>query len=254
LDLKEFDHSIADFDRHPWELARIEVVARLIKEFIPHRTSAVVLEIGCGDIFVLESLAEKFPLWSFVGTDIAFSESFLANYRHERIKVYKTSEEAMANITQHIDLVLLLDVIEHVPDDVRFLKSIADFHLVDPSTNFIITVPSFQWLFCSHDIFLQHYRRYSNNSLHALLQQVGMNVSSMGYFFASLLFTRMLRVSLENFKLIKPSQGLRNWRNTSLTPLLRFLLINDFKFSFAIKRLGIKIPGLSNYAICRRLE
>ncbi len=254
MDLKEFDHSIAESDRHPWELARIEVIARLIKEFVPHRSSALVLEIGCGDIFVLESLAEKFPQWSFVGTDIAFPDSFLDNYKHERIKVYKTSEEAMINIKQHIDLVLLLDVVEHVSDDVQFLREIIRFSHIDTLTNFIITVPSFQWLFCSHDTFLKHYRRYSNNSLHARLQQVGLNVTTMGYFFGSLLFTRMMRVGLEKFNLIKPSQGLRNWRYPRMSSLLRFVLIHDFKFTFAIKKLGIKIPGLSNYAVCRKLE
>jgi Methyltransferase domain len=254
LDLREFDHSIAESDRHPWELARIEVIARLIKEFIPHHRSALVLEIGCGDIFVLESLAEKFPHWSFVGTDIAFPDSFLDNYRHERIKVYKTSAEAMSNIKQHIDLVLLLDVVEHVSDDVQFLKEITHFNHIDALTNFIVTAPSFQWLFCSHDTFLQHYRRYSNNSLHALLQQVGLNVTTMGYFFGSLLVTRMLRVGLEKFNLIKPSQGLRNWRYPNIGSLLRFVLIQDFKFTSAIKKLGIKIPGLSNYAVCRKLE
>jgi hypothetical protein len=253
LDFKEFDHSIRT-ERHPWELARIEVIIRLIKEFVPHDKSLQVLEIGCGDIFVLESLAEKFPRWSFVGTDISFPDSFLSHYKHERIMIYKNSEEAVNNIKSHIDLVLLLDVIEHVPDDVQFVKDIMRFSHIDGQTDFIITVPSFQWLFCSHDTFLQHYRRYTNNSLLALFRDVGLKHLTIGYFFGSLLFTRMIRVGLEKFNLIKPSKGLSNWHYTNLSSMLHLILNYDFKLTFALKKFGVNIPGLSNYAICRKSE
>lgn len=254
MDLKEFDRSTVLSGRHPWELARVEVIIKLIMEFIPYQKSALVLEIGCGDVFVLESLAKEFPHWSFIGTDIAFPDSFLTNYRHNRINVYKNTGEAVNNIKQRIDLVLLLDVVEHAPDDVQFLKEIVHYNNIDDQTNFIVTVPSFQWLFCSHDTFLQHYRRYSNKSLRALLGEVGLKPSSIGYFFGALLFTRMLRVSLEKFNLIKPSQGLRNWRYPNMSSLLHLILIQDFKFTSAIKKLGIKVPGLSNYAVCRKSE
>jgi hypothetical protein len=254
LDFKEFHQSRISSDRHPWEQARVEVIIKLIMEFVPYHKPAHVLEIGCGDVFVLEALAKNFPHWSFVGTDVAFPDSFLTSYRHTRINVYKNSEEAINNIKQHIDLVLLLDVVEHSHDDLQFLKEIIHFNNIDNKTLFIVTVPSFQWLFCSHDAFLEHYRRYSNNSLSALFSQVGLKTIAIGYFFGSLLFPRMLRVSLEKFNLIKPSQGLRNWRYPSLTSLVRLILVQDFKFTSAIKKIGIKIPGLSNYAVCRKSE
>ncbi len=254
LDFKEFDQSSIPSDRHPWEQARVEVIIKLIMEFVPYHKPAHVLEIGCGDVFVLESLARKFPHWSFVGTDVAFPDTFLCRYRHARINLYKNSEEAINNIKQHIDLVLLLDVVEHSPDDVQFLKETIHFSNIDNKTLFIVTVPSFQWLFSSHDTFLEHYRRYSNNSLGALLSQVGLKTIEIGYFFGSLLFPRMVRVTLEKFNLVRPSQGLRNWRYPSMSSLLRFILVQDFKFTYAIKKIGIKAPGLSNYAVCKKLE
>ncbi len=253
MDLKEFDYSARSV-RHPWELARIEVIIRLIEEFIPYDKSAQVLEIGCGDVFVLESLAEKFPRWSFVGTDVAFPDSFVNHYKHDRIRIYKNSDEAVKDIKGHIDIVLLLDVIEHVPDDVQFVKDISKFSHIDSQTNLIITVPAFQWLFCSHDTFLQHYRRYSNDSLRALLRQVRLKPFVIGYFFGSLLFTRILRVGLEKINLIKPSRGISNWRQTTIGSILRLILICDFRLTFTMKKLGINVPGLSNYAICRKSE
>jgi hypothetical protein len=251
LDFKEVNQSVTT-RRHPWELARIELIKKLIKESVPHEKPLQVLEIGCGDVFVLENLSREFPAWSFVGTDVAFPDSFLNEYKHDRIAISKDTLEAVNKIKGPIDLVLLLDVVEHVADDLKFLKSIANFSGVDNHTCFIITVPSFQWLFCSHDVFLQHYRRYSNSSLLKLFDHAGLKARRIGYFFSSLLVPRIVRVVLEKFNLLKPSRGLGTLGEGTLPRVLSKILAWDFRVTFALKRLKINIPGLSNYAVCKK--
>jgi hypothetical protein len=53
------------------------------------------------------------------------------------------------------DLVLLMDVIEHVEDDVGLVREYAN--KVAPGTRFITTVPAFMWLWSGHDVFLEHF-------------------------------------------------------------------------------------------------
>jgi hypothetical protein len=57
------------------------------------------------------------------------------------------------------DLVLLMHVIEHVEDDVGLVREYAD--KVAPGTSFITTVPAFMWLWSGHDVFMEHFRRYT---------------------------------------------------------------------------------------------
>ena len=55
----------------------------------------------------------------------------------------------------------MLDVIEHVEDDVAFVRDVVD-GLAGPETGWVlVSVPAYQSLFSAHDRALKHYRRYS---------------------------------------------------------------------------------------------
>ena len=54
---------------------------------------------------------------------------------------------------------LLMDVIEHIEDDVGLVGEYVN--KVAPGTQFIATVPAFMWLWSGHDVFLEHVRRYT---------------------------------------------------------------------------------------------
>lgn len=83
------------------------------------------------------------------------------------------------------DLVLLMDVLEHVDRDVEFVKS----SLVGASSRafVLISVPAFQSLFSSHDRFLEHRRRYTIGSLKRVVTAAGLEIVSIRYFFAFIL-------------------------------------------------------------------
>ena len=121
---------------------------------------------------------------------------------------------------------------------------------------FLIAVPAFQSLFCSHDDFLGHYRRYTNKSLKVNLAEAGLNVFKIGYFFFSLLPIRIIEVIKES--IIKPSSkinatGLTKWEGSKTKSIfLKNILLLDISIAFTLKKIGINMVGLSNYAICRR--
>ena len=56
-------------------------------------------------------------------------------------------------------VILLMDVLEHVDDDVGLLRAYAE--PARPGTRFIVSVPAFSWLWSAHDEFLEHRRRYT---------------------------------------------------------------------------------------------
>jgi trans-aconitate methyltransferase len=246
--------------RHPWELARLEVVSDILKNVLQNKKDFTVLDIGCGDIFFISSLAERYPEATFYAIDIAFTDEIIAKLKGEskgkKIHLFKTLDEAGNHLTKAADLVLLLDVVEHIEDDKGFLRSLYNNRSIDKNTRIMITVPAYQSLFCSHDHFLGHYRRYTNKTLLKTIEECGFQKLNLGYFFLSLVPPRILQVLKE--KISKPSlehetTGLVEWnKGDGITGMIKGILYLDYKFTNLLSKIGIKLPGLSNYILCKK--
>lgn len=246
--------------RHPWELARLVALKKLISEQVNLKNQSTVLDIGCGDTFVVEQLAIDYPNVSFYAIDIAFTDEMIKQFS-EKLRVKNvflfSSVDDFISKTDHVAaLIILTDVIEHIADDKKFISQLLQNKFISDNTLFLITVPAFQSLFCSHDIFLGHYRRYTNKSLRSNLSFAGLSIVRMGYFFTSLIPLRLFQVVKEKiFRYDKKniSTGLATWNGGSAkSNLFKNILLADISFSFLLNQMSINIPGLSNYAICKR--
>ena len=76
-------------------------------------------------------------------------------------------------------------------------KQVQSKNFVQNETIWFITVPAFQNLFCTHDVFLGHYRRYDNQMLISHTEKANLKTLDVGYFFMSLLLPRYLQVKKE---------------------------------------------------------
>ncbi|MEI6490960.1 MAG: class I SAM-dependent methyltransferase [Verrucomicrobiota bacterium] len=87
---------------------------------------------------------------------------------------------------RQFDLLVLMDVLEHVEDDAEVLKNALRHAL--PGGYVFITVPALPALWSSHDRFLGHYRRYTLKTLNSLVEKTGaLEVLDTHYFFAGIL-------------------------------------------------------------------
>ena len=241
--------------RHPWELARLWVLRQLIARRVPIEAGSTVIDIGCGDGFVIGELARQFPAARFCGIDAGFTpESAVARQRTlpANVRLYHDLDAVPASGTAA--LILLMDVLEHIQDDRAFLASLLARPIVGPATQLIVTVPAYQSLFSAHDVFLKHFRRYTNRQLRDRLEQAGLRVIDIGYFFASLLPLRVLTVMKERLSSAAAgdARGLSDYGGGGVTTaVLSAVLKADAFGALLLRRIGISVPGLSNYAICR---
>lgn len=249
-----FDQAV----RHPWETARFEVIDHLIRSHAPLPAGAIVMDIGCGDTFVVESLARRYDTAQLFAVDTAFTgdllEHFRARLNNPRILMSSSLDGMAPPPSKPASLILLMDVIEHIEDDEGFLKGLRARPYVDQNTRLLITVPVYQSLFSAHDRFLGHYRRYSNDSLRRVVERTGYKVLDIGYFFGILLPVRVLQVIKERMfgvKAAEETSGLVTWTGgKSAAAIFSSALVLDARLSLAVGKVGVRVPGLSNYAIC----
>jgi trans-aconitate methyltransferase len=260
MDLKELTEQkkTKKNSRHPWEQARLEFIHKKVKKHLNHNNAPIFLDIGCGDTYVAEQLIKRIPNGTFYCIDNAFTEKQLIyyskKYRNIKIKVFKNLKEATAQIKSNISFVLILDVMEHVKNDVDFLTQIAELEQFDSKSKILITVPAFQCLFSHHDNVLGHYRRYTNTSLEAVTIKSGLQTIHKGYFFTFLLLPRTILKIKE--LIIKPnsqSTSIAKWtRGSLLSNLYKNILILDFSITSFLEKIRLKPIGLSNYIICKK--
>ncbi len=259
MDLREasFTSSANEVKRHPWELARQQVVQNMLTRYLAlrERKEQVVLDMGCGDAWLVHQISESFPHHQYVGVDIALEPGQIEQFQAsgtQPLKLFTSMEQAAGHLgDKPVDVVLLLDVIEHIEDEVEFLKWLKTFPQITEQTAFVITVPAYQSLFCAHDHFLIHYRRYTRRSLKNALGRAGMRREQNGYFFSSLLPPRIIQVLMEKTGLHRPEpSGVGQWEGgPGTTRTVTGWLWTDYRVGAFFRRSGIHLPGLSTFSI-----
>ena len=129
MDLKEKNHTLDKITRHPWEIARFKVIFYFLRKYSIDslKNKGFVLDVGCGDTFSIEQLSASFPHVSYAGYDPGFDKNELEYYK----KMYENKNVLISNklndikeIEKKYDIILMLDVIEHVSEECNFIKDI----------------------------------------------------------------------------------------------------------------------------------
>ncbi len=78
----------------------------------------------------------------------------------------------------------IFDVLEHINDDVLFLKNLRD--VLNKKGRIYITVPTYPALWSNEDVYAGHFRRYTKKSLSDCLNKAGFDIEYISYFFSFL--------------------------------------------------------------------
>jgi 2-polyprenyl-3-methyl-5-hydroxy-6-metoxy-1,4-benzoquinol methylase len=78
------------------------------------------------------------------------------------------------------DIIFLLDVMEHCPDDVNILRQI--YHALEPGGKLIVSTPALMYFWSHNDEYARHLRRYSISDYQSLAAKTGFNLVDARYF------------------------------------------------------------------------
>ena len=152
--------------------------ARALRECLVDRQAGKILDVGAGSGFFSKMLLRETPATSAVCVDPGYAEDWSESHFGKTIAFRRSAPVGDA------DLVLLMDVLEHVDDDVGLLREYAG--PARSGTRFIVSVPAFSWLWSGHDEFLEHRRRYTLNQTLRVMSAAGLTPVIGFYFFAAL--------------------------------------------------------------------
>lgn len=237
MDLKEVHASGVDIDSHWYYRSKAEALAR----YLDRLQISKILDVGAGSGFFSRYLLRITSAQSACCIDI--------NYESDRSELIDGKKIFFSNEIDDTEanLVLFMDVLEHVEDDAGFLKIYID--KVAPGTNFLITVPAFDFLWSSHDEFLGHYRRYSILEIERLIKISGLEVICSSYYFGLVFPIASAIRLLEKFNQtnMQPKLGLRNhsFLVNFILRLLCKLEIIFFKFN--------RIAGLTIFCLAKKI-
>ncbi len=238
MDLKEEEILGDKINEHWYYVSK----GRAMRKFLGDIKADEVLDVGAGSGIFSRQLLDHDICQSSVCVDPGYDKESKDTHNGKPIKFVKSLNKT----TQ--DLILMMDVLEHVPDDVALIKEYTDS--MKEGGKLLITVPAFQFMWSGHDVFLEHYRRYTIEMMEKSIIEAGLKPINSKYFFGSL-FPAVAAVRLTKRALfdqdIEAKSELKlypDWLNKAL------IAVHD------IERMSLfsvnKLFGLSVFCLCEK--
>lgn len=173
------------YREHWWWRVREQILVKKIRQALEGRAPhARILDVGCGAGLFFDAL-EPFGQVEGIEPDLLMIEQS----GRWRARIHPGELDASFEPGHLFELILLLDVLEHVHRPDRVLRRATDF--LTPDGRLIATVPAFDWLWTSHDDLNHHLKRYTASELRALMESAGLAVIETRYLFQSLLLPKL---------------------------------------------------------------
>ena len=158
-----------------WVRARFEELERQISL----EDVNLLVDVGCGSGANLYLTKEKYSKIRLLGV-----EKNCVDVSYDWLPKDINISPELPTAASSADVILLMDILEHIQNDLEFLKNIVD--KVGFGTQFFLSVPAFPQLWSQRDVELGHHRRYLLKEIIQLCTKVGLKVDYCRYRFSFL--------------------------------------------------------------------
>ena len=232
---------------HFWMIWRFKfLIFQLKKEKINIKKKMKIMDLGCGNGILSNQIEKKFKV-KIDRVDVN-EETLKLNKNVKGKLICYNIREKKKKLKNYYDIIFAFDVIEHVKNDLNFLKD-ALFHLKSNGL-IIINVPSIQKLFSKYDHAVGHLRRYNNNDFYLFKKKLNLYSISINYWGLLLIPILILRKFIlmlynqNNYKKIITS----GWKtNKYLNQFFKIIM------NFELKFLKKNFSGSSIMAIFKKI-
>ena len=186
-----------------------------------------ILEIGPGKGNNLNTLSKYGEI------DILESDHNFIKFIKENSDLVNEAYSDFCEITKAYDLIVLLDVVEHIEDTSNFFKSINK--ILSKEGHIVISVPAYESLWSEHDVRLKHFRRYTWKTLlnevqdYEVIKRIGFNYLLLPIRYLQIKFSKNISTTNENSNLINTLL----FQISKIEHFLRILIFNP-KFGISL--------------------
>jgi SAM-dependent methyltransferase len=181
-----------------WFRARNDLIIWAMRRYFPD--VARLLEVGCGNGFVMSGLRSAFPAAELSGSEIFSAGLAFAAARVPSATFYQMDARQIP-FRDHFDVVGAFDVIEHIAEDEAVLAEVA--RALRPGGGLLLSVPQHPALWSAQDEHAFHVRRYTASGLRRKIEAAGFEIVRTTSF-VSLLLPMMF---LSRRRMREPSAG-----------------------------------------------
>jgi len=180
-ELTDFHESQAG-EHHYIDIASRKIALSRLRKYLTN-PQPVIMDIGCSSGFMVRDIIEGMPNAQVIGADYILGPllKLAANHPEWPLLQFDLTQSPLPSAC--LDAAVLLNVFEHIPDDALAAQHV--FRMLRPGGVAVIEVPAGPDLFDVYDKQLMHFRRYTSESLAALLRGAGFEVldsSHIGFF------------------------------------------------------------------------
>jgi len=172
-------------ERHWWWRAREALILERLRRLRPAAGFGAILDVGCGDGLWFERLCDFGDPEGLEPDAAVVSEE-----RRRRFTYHLCPFDDAFDPGKRYGLIVMLDVLEHLPDEGSALRLAA--RLLRPDGVLVLTVPAFRLLWTAHDDLNHHRTRYTRAELVGALRDAGFSLRSARYFFHWLFPVKLL--------------------------------------------------------------
>ena len=228
--------TLAVEDRHWWYRGRRRIVLDAVTSLsLPGRPR--ILDAGCGSG---RNLVELARFGDAVGLEPSTRGAEVARARGVG-EVVEAGIDTMPFDDASFDLITLLDVLEHIEDDLGALRELR--RVARPGGILLITAPAYPWLWSSHDELNRHCRRYTRRVLLGRAVEAGWRPVRTTHFNALLL---PVAAAWRLADRARPRQAPPTSELVRTPASLNWLLEQPLRAEAALLRTGRRLPaGLS---------
>lgn len=249
MDLRE--RPPGTFTRHPWEVARASFFVDRLRSHPRWGAIRSVLDLGAGDGYFARRLLDAMPPDATV---VCCDPNYSAD---DEARSTPQIRFVGAPPAERFDAVVALDVMEHVPDDARFARTL--YERTGEGGVVLVSVPAWSALYTSRDRALGHFRRYAPKEAAGVLRGAGLRVRDHGGLFTSLLAVRAVERLLRGASApatvdeAVPAPDDLSWSGPAgLSEAAALVLGLESRVEGWLARRGVRPPGLSWWALCER--
>ena len=140
---------------------------------------ASIMEVGCSAGHLLADMRESLPNASLTGGDYTLGTLVKLGAKMPDIPLVRFNLADSPLPSDTYDAMVLLNVLEHIEDDVAAVRHIA--RMLKPGGVAVIEVPAGPELFDDYDRELKHFRRYKLPDLCKMIESAGLKIERRNY-------------------------------------------------------------------------